>query len=92
MRANLDFTHGLIVAEAVMMGLAPFLGRGHAHELVQSLCLKAIEQRRALYDVLAETREITRHVARDELRRLCDPARYLGLSAAMVDRVLAALR
>ncbi len=92
MRTNLDLTHGLIVAEAVMMGLAPFLGRGHAHELVQSLCLKAIEQRRPLYDVLAETPGITRHVARDELRKLCDPARYLGLSGAMVDRVLAALR
>ena len=27
MRQDLDLTHGLIVAEAVMMGLAPFLGR-----------------------------------------------------------------
>src|SRR5450631_693420 len=92
MHANLDFTHGLIVAEAVMMGLAPFLGRGHAHELVQSLCLKAIEQRRPLFDVLAETPEINRHVGDDELRKLCDPARYLGLSGEMVDRVLAKLR
>src|SRR6185437_455138 len=28
MRANLDISHGLIVSEAVMMGLAPVLGRG----------------------------------------------------------------
>ena len=27
MEQNLGMTHGLIVAEAVMMGLAPFLGR-----------------------------------------------------------------
>jgi hypothetical protein len=26
------------------------------------------------------------------LRKLCDPTRYLGLSAAMMDRVLATLR
>ena len=43
MRANLDFTHGLIASEAVMMGLAPHLGRGHARDLVQALCMKAIE-------------------------------------------------
>jgi 3-carboxy-cis,cis-muconate cycloisomerase len=92
MRANLDLTHGLIVAEAVMMGLAPHLGRGQAHDLVQALCLKAIEQRRPLFDVLAETPEITRHVHGDALRKLCDPTRYLGLSAEMVDRVLAKLQ
>ena len=92
MRANLDLTHGLIASEAVMMGLAPHLGRGHAHDLVQALCIKAIEQHRPLFDILAETPEITRHVDGDALRKLCDPARYLGLSAEMVDRVLAKLR
>ena len=92
MRANLDLTHGLIVSEAVMMGLAPHLGRGQAHDLVQALCLKALEQRRALFDVLAETPQVTRHVAGEDLRKLCDPACYLGLSGEMVDRVLAKLR
>jgi 3-carboxy-cis,cis-muconate cycloisomerase len=92
MRANLDITHGLIVSEAVMMGLAPYLGRGNAHHLVQALCVKAIEQRRPLFDILAETPEITRHVDGEALRKLCDPTRYLGLSAEMVDRVLAKLR
>src|SRR5450631_1937985 len=65
MRANLDLTHGLIVSEAVMMGLAPYLGRGNAHHLVQALCVKAIEQHRPLFDILAETPEITRHVDAD---------------------------
>jgi 3-carboxy-cis,cis-muconate cycloisomerase len=92
MRANLDITHGLIVSEAVMMGLAPHLGRGHAHHLVQVLCVKAIEQHRPLLDILAETPEITRHVNGEALRELCDPSRYLGLSGEMVDRVLASLR
>src|SRR5262249_28872324 len=31
MRANLDITRGLIVSEAVMMGLGPHLGRQYAH-------------------------------------------------------------
>ena len=33
MRANLDATKGLIVSEAVMMGLGPALGRQRAHDL-----------------------------------------------------------
>src|SRR3984893_14078786 len=77
--------------KAVMMGLAPHLGRGHAHDLVQALCAEAIEQRRPLFDILARTPEITRHVDADALRKLCDPTRYLGLSGVMVDRVLARL-
>jgi 3-carboxy-cis,cis-muconate cycloisomerase len=92
MRANLDLTHGLIASEAVMMGLAPHLGRGHAHDLVQALCIKAIAQHRPLFDVLAETPEITCYVDGDALRKLCDATRYLGLSGEMVDRVLAKLK
>ena len=38
MRQNLDMTRGLIVAEAVMMGLAPHLGRQQAHDIVYEAC------------------------------------------------------
>ena len=38
MRRNLDMTQGLIVAEAVMMGLAPHLGRQQAHDMVYAAC------------------------------------------------------
>lgn len=89
MRENLALTHGLIVSEAVMMGLAPALGRERAHDLVYDLCREAIRQRRTLLDLLAEDPEIARHADRARLARLCDPANYLGLSGVMVDRVLA---
>jgi len=91
MRANLDITHGLVVSEAVMMGLAPYLGREKAHDLVYDLCRDAIKQERPLLELLAGSAEITRHVDRRKLAELCDPANYLGLSGAMVDRVLARL-
>ena len=42
MRANLDLTNGMIVSEAVMMGLGPYLGRQRAHDLVYDICRKAI--------------------------------------------------
>jgi 3-carboxy-cis,cis-muconate cycloisomerase len=88
MRANLDMTHGLVVSEAVMMGLAPYIGREFAHDLVYDICREAIKQERPLFDLLAEHADITRHVSREQLARMCDPARYLGQSGPMVDRVL----
>jgi 3-carboxy-cis,cis-muconate cycloisomerase len=92
MRANLGLTHGLVLSEAVMMGLASYLGRQRAHDLVYDLCREAIGQERPLLDVLAANAEITQHVDRKKLAELCDPANYLGLSGAMVDRVLALLK
>ena len=44
MRRNLDLTGGLIVAEAVMMGLAPHLGRGEAHHVVKHACDVALAE------------------------------------------------
>ena len=90
MRENLDLTHGLVVSEAVMMGLAPHLGRQRAHDLVYGLCRKALEEKRPLLELLNETGEITSKVDGPTLARLCDPANYLGLAGTMVDRVLAA--
>jgi 3-carboxy-cis,cis-muconate cycloisomerase len=89
MRANLDLTKGLIVSEAVMMGLGPYLGRQYAHDLVYDICRKVIATGRPLVDLLAENAEITKHLDRRALEKLCDPANYLGEAGAMVDRVLA---
>ena len=80
MRANLDLTHGLVVSEAVMMGLAPYIGREYAHDLVYDICRVAIKEERALLDLLAENAEITKHVNREQLAAMCDPAAYLGQS------------
>src|ERR1700761_5808 len=89
MRANLDITRGLIVSEAVMMGLGPHLGRQYAHDLVYDICRKVIATGRPLLDLLAEDKEITKHLDRAALAKLCDPANYLGEAGEMVDRVLA---
>jgi 3-carboxy-cis,cis-muconate cycloisomerase len=89
MRANIDMTHGLVMSEAVMMGLGPFIGREYAHDLVYDICREAIRVDRPLLDLLAENAEIGRHLGRAELARLCDPANYLGQAGVMVDRVLA---
>jgi 3-carboxy-cis,cis-muconate cycloisomerase len=92
MRRNIDLTHGLVMSEAVMMGLGPYIGREHAHHLVYDICREALAQRRPLLDLLAVHPEIAKHLDREALAALCDPANYLGQSGVMVDRVLAAVR
>ena len=89
MEKNLGMTHGLIVAEAVMMGLAPYTGRNEAHDLVYDACRAAIESDRPLCDVLIETPAVAGPLGAAALRALTDPANYLGAAPAMVDRVLA---
>jgi 3-carboxy-cis,cis-muconate cycloisomerase len=89
MAKNLAMTHGLIVAEAVMMGLAPHTGRNEAHDLVYDACRVAIETDRPLLDVLLETSSVVGPLGAAKLQALTDPANYLGAAPAMVDRMLA---
>jgi 3-carboxy-cis,cis-muconate cycloisomerase len=89
MRANLDLTQGLICAEAVMMALAPYLGRQRAHDLVYDICRQAVSTGRPLVDLLAEDKEVAILLDRPTLARLVDPVNYLGAAGELVDRVLA---
>ncbi len=88
MRENLDITKGLIMSEAVMMGLGADLGRNKAHDLVYDICREVVKTGRPLIDLLAENKEISKHADRKKLEKLVDPANYLGVAGEMVDRVL----
>ncbi len=90
MRRVLDLTGGLIVAEAVMMALAPKIGRGVAHDLVYDCCRAALEKGTPLLDQLRLRPEIAAHFDSAALARLVDPANYLGVAGTMVDRILGA--
>ena len=89
MRQNVDATGGLIMSEAVMMGLGPSLGRQRAHDLVYDICREVIASGRPFLDLLAEHREIAPHLDRAALAKLLEPSNYLGLCGEMVDRLLA---
>lgn len=88
MMRNLLSSKGLIVGEAVMMGLAPQLGRNVAHDTVYGACKTAIETNQALYDVLAADEQITDKVSKELLAGFCDPLNYLGASQLQVDEVI----
>ena len=89
MATNLDISRGLIVAEAVMMGLAPQLGRQDAHDVVYDACRRANEQNISLADALSADPRISSRIDRATIERLTSPRNYLGLAPEMVDRVLA---
>lgn len=89
MRRNLGLSRGLIVAEAVMMGLAPAMGRQQAHDVVYDACRTVNAQGGTLAEALAALPAVTAHFDRAAIDRLTDPANYLGLAPVMVDRAIA---
>jgi 3-carboxy-cis,cis-muconate cycloisomerase len=90
MAKNLAVSRGLIVAEAVMMGLAPAIGRQEAHDVVYDACRLANEKNMTLADALSADPQVSARIDRATIERLTSPKNYLGLAPEMVDRVLAA--
>ncbi|MFL9966951.1 adenylosuccinate lyase family protein [Paraburkholderia sediminicola] len=88
MKHNLGITRGLIVAEAVMMEMAPFTGRQQAHDIVYDACRTVNEKGGTLAEALAALPEVTTHFDRPAIDRMTDPANYLGLAPQMVDRAV----
>ena len=89
MRRNLDATGGLIMAEAVMMGLAPHLGRDEAHHAVKHACDAALQQGIGLAAALAAEPSVSDRLDRAAVEQLTNPANYLGVTASFIDRALA---
>lgn len=92
MRANLDITNGLIMAEAVTMALGAKIGRMAAHQRVEAASKLAVSEKRHLRDVLAQDEVVIQHLGAETLAQLFDPLGYTGMAATLVDRVLAARR
>jgi 3-carboxy-cis,cis-muconate cycloisomerase len=92
MAANLDISRGLIVAEAVMMGLAPDIGRQEAHDVVYDACRLANDSNMTLADALSADHRVSTRIDRATIERLTSPGNYLGLAPQMVDRVLASAK
>ena len=92
MRANIDATRGLVMAEAVMMALAEKIGRLEAHDLVEAACHRAVAEGAHLKDVLAKDPAVAAELDAGQLARLFAPEAYLGAAEGFVQRVLAAYR
>lgn len=89
MRANLDATGGLIMAERVANALAERAGREPAHDLVRTLSRQARVEDRSLRELLLHDETVRAHLGQEEIERAMDPACYLGSANAFIDRALA---
>jgi 3-carboxy-cis,cis-muconate cycloisomerase len=84
MAAQLEASHGLLLAEAASFALAAHMPRPEAQRRVKEAAAQATSTGRHLFDLLAETSAVP-----VDWSALRDPARHLGAADAFIDRVLA---
>ena len=89
MRRNLDRAGGVVLSEAVMMALAPKLGRGQAHELVRQLHRESQRRGVPFLDAVRSHPEVRARLTPRRIEEALDYRRSLGLAGYFVDRVLA---
>ncbi|WP_321338076.1 3-carboxy-cis,cis-muconate cycloisomerase [Breoghania sp.] len=88
MRANLEITNGLIFAEAVMMKLAPMIGRDVAHHVLEGASKRAVAEGLHLKAVLTESDEVRAHLDEAEIAAIFDPLGYVGSAEIFIERAL----
>jgi 3-carboxy-cis,cis-muconate cycloisomerase len=81
MRANIELTHGAVVAERLAVALTPALGKAQA----KALLAKASTTPGSTFGEVLRTLP---ELAGLDLDDLLDPARYVGAAGPLVDRVL----
>jgi 3-carboxy-cis,cis-muconate cycloisomerase len=89
MTRNLDATHGLIFAEAVMMALAAHVGKPEAHRITEAASQRALASGKHFRDVLLADQTITTHLKPEQIHQLFNPLSYTGVASQFMDRVLA---
>lgn len=88
MQHNLSQEGGLIMAEAVMMGLAPKLGKSKAHQLVSNAARIAYENKITLKESILNIDEITALLTESAIDELLQPINYIGNAREMIDNVI----
>ena len=88
MRANLDCDHGLILAEAFMIGLADAMGREAAHDLVYQAAREVRSGDESFVDVLRRMVPSEHSGCLDSLIETTQYDAYLGETRALCDRGL----
>lgn len=90
MRANLDLTHGLVMAEALTMALSSHVGRPAAYRIVQALCQQATTSGIHLRQAAMQDAQVCASLSPEEIEHALDPGRYLGSTNIFIDRALEA--
>ncbi len=92
MRMDMDMTGGLVMSESVAATLAPTLGRAAAQDLVEKAARQSVESGRAFKEVLLGLPAVADSLGSEGVDAALDPGSYLGVTAELIDRALAAHR
>ena len=88
MRANVEATRGVVLAERVLMLLAPRLGRDMAQELLSTAVERSRHSGQRFGDVLRGMPEIGGRLSAAELEEIDRPEHYLGDAEALRRQLL----
>lgn len=87
-KRNLYILNGLVFSEALMMLLSGEFGRLEAHEMVYELAQKAISENLNFRDLVVADPVIGKKFSAEEIDKIMDPVKYIGLSEYFVDKVV----
>jgi 3-carboxy-cis,cis-muconate cycloisomerase len=90
METALWLTKGLVNAEAVMMALAPHVGKAAAYTIVDKAARRALDEGVSFEAALNEDADVTKWLDRTAIADALMPEDYLGVSAQFIARALAA--
>jgi len=89
MRRNLESSNGMIMAEALMLGLSKKTGKKQtAHAIVHQAAMEAFEKGIPFDKYILEYPSICDHLTKEEIQDLLKPENYLGLSEMCIDGVI----
>ena len=88
LRADLDVLRGLPMTEMISLALAQKIGRDEAHQVVEEAARKTAAGSGSLADALAADERVTRHLSREEIERVLDPANAQGATQKFIDLAL----
>lgn len=89
MRVNLETGGGTLMAEALMMALAPRLGRPEAHRLVADLARRSIAGGAPLRRLAEQDESVLAVLGREGIADALRPEGYLGVAGLSVDDAVA---
>jgi 3-carboxy-cis,cis-muconate cycloisomerase len=92
MRANLEMTSGLVMAEAASVALGRKIGKAAAHKLIERAARQAVAEKRPLRACLETDPEVSTHFTPDELDALFTPENHLGAAPEFAKRAVASWR
>ena len=86
---NLNFTHGLIMAERLMAELTRAgMGKQTAYGVARKNAIKANKEKLLLADLILEDPDASQFLTKEDVERIMDPHTYIGSAPIIVDEII----